>query len=73
MNTIQIIPNYGCQEITGAICYELTGGNAFVTFIKKAKDIGELVIKIVQVIDTFISDFGPSFAEGFREGWEAAG
>ena len=67
MNTIQFTTNYGCQEISGAHCVELSGGSfkALVDFIK-------LVVILIESVDLLINDFGPSFVQGFKEGWEAA-
>ena len=67
MNTIQFTTNYGCQEISGALCVELSGGSfkALVEFVK-------LIVTAIELTDKFINDFGPSFVQGFKEGWEAA-
>jgi|GEM_PF-2712177 hypothetical protein len=67
MITIQNPTNYGCQEISGALCIELSGGS-----FKKIVEFVGLIVKAVEYIDKTISDFGPSFVQGFKEGWEAA-
>jgi len=72
MNIIRITTNYDCQEISGTLCSELSGGS-FLSLVDKVVKVGKLIHEGIKLLDAFIDDIYPSFIEGFKEGWEAAG
>ena len=70
MTTIHITTNYNCQEISTPHCTELYGGGLWSIYESTVKAV-KLIFEGVKLIDEFFSDIGPSFIEGFKEGWES--